>query len=82
MQVAIDKFGRVLIPKAIRTHLGLKPGSLVDIEEHDHEISLKLIQHKSLIEKKGSVMVFMGEAVGDIEDAIQTEREDRLKKYI
>lgn len=79
MQTAIDKFGRVLIPKSMRDHLGIKAGAIVQILEHDHEILLKLVEHKPSLQRKGRVMVFTGEATEDIETAIQKEREDRMK---
>ena len=31
MEVTIDKFGRILIPKKIRESLGLKPGQVLEI---------------------------------------------------
>lgn len=31
MEVTIDKFGRILIPKKIREALGLKPGQILEI---------------------------------------------------
>lgn len=41
MQTRIDKFGRVLIPKAIRKNLGLEPGETLQLEQSDKEIILK-----------------------------------------
>ncbi len=32
MEVVIDKFGRILIPKKIRDMLGLKPGQMLELE--------------------------------------------------
>lgn len=79
MQVAIDKFGRVLIPKVIRRHLGIKPGSILQIEEHADDILLKLVEAKSPLERKQGVLVFTGEATEDLESVIQQERERRLE---
>lgn len=79
MQVSIDKFGRVLIPKAVREHLGIKPGSVLEITEKDHEILLRLLTKKNPLQRKGNVLVFTGEASDDLESAIENEREKRLK---
>jgi AbrB family looped-hinge helix DNA binding protein len=79
MQVSIDKFGRVLIPKAIRDHLGIKSGTTMQIMEQDHEILLKLVESQPPLRHEGSILVFTGEATGDIESAIYAERENRLK---
>ena len=41
MEAKLDKFGRVLIPKAIRKNLGLKPGQIVHLEESGKEIIIR-----------------------------------------
>jgi len=40
MRSTIDSGGRVVIPKPIRQRLGLEPGTVVDISEHDGHIEL------------------------------------------
>ena len=35
MQTTVDKFGRIIIPKKVRDHFGLKPGTPVEIEKID-----------------------------------------------
>lgn len=79
MQVAIDKFGRVIIPKEIRDHLGLKPGALLQIIEQDDNVLLKSVSQKKALSRKNGVLVFTGKAIGDIESAIEQERDERLK---
>lgn len=79
MQVSIDKFGRILIPKELRSHLGIKPGSVFEISERNHEILLKLFVEKPLLQKKGNVLVFTGEATEDIESELEKLREERFK---
>ncbi len=41
METKLDKFGRVLIPKAIRKKVGLKPGESVRLEESGKEIIIR-----------------------------------------
>lgn len=79
MHASIDKFGRVLIPKSIRDHLGIQAGTLVQVLEHDHEILLKLVDHENPLQRKDGILVFTGEATDDIENIINVEREKRLK---
>lgn len=80
MQTAIDKFGRIVIPKSVRDHLGLKTGSILEVEESNHDIVLKAIDHTPQIKMKEGVAVFMAKALDDIDTAITDEREERLKK--
>lgn len=79
MQTHIDKFGRVLIPKNIRDHLGFKPGDIIQVEELNHSLILKLVENKSPLIQEDNVLVFMGQATEDLESFINTEREKRLK---
>lgn len=79
MEVLVDKFGRVLIPKIVRDHLGLKPGVVLQIIEQNHEVILRAANQELPIERKKGVVVFTGKATGDIEFAVQLEREKRLK---
>ncbi|MDH4118252.1 MAG: AbrB/MazE/SpoVT family DNA-binding domain-containing protein [Acidimicrobiia bacterium] len=41
METAIDRAGRVVIPKAIRDRLHLVGGEQLDIEEHDGVIEIR-----------------------------------------
>lgn len=80
METQVDKFGRVVIPKIVRDHLGLKTGTVLYIEEHNHEIVLKVAEHMPQTQVKGGIVVYMGHATDDIDSTIQDEREDRLNK--
>lgn len=80
MQASIDKFGRIVIPKSVRDHLGLKTGSILEVEESNHDIILKAIEHAPQIKMKEGVAVFMAKAIDDMDSVIQDEREERLKK--
>lgn len=78
MQVEIDKFGRLIIPKAVRNHLGIGPGSVMELLEQNHQILLKPIDQKTSLKREGGVLVYTGSALDDIENAIDEDREDRL----
>jgi AbrB family looped-hinge helix DNA binding protein len=78
MQTAIDKFGRVLIPKSIRDHLGVEPGEVVQVIEQDNQILIKLIKNKTALKMKDNIMVYDAEPTGDIEEAIKKQRDERM----
>jgi AbrB family looped-hinge helix DNA binding protein len=79
MEARIDRFGRVVIPKMVRDHLGLREGSILYIEESNHNIILKIIDNTPQIKIEDGIAVFTGKAISDIEYAIKSEREQRLK---
>lgn len=80
MHTSVDKFGRVLIPKPIRDHFGLRPGASLVIEEHELEILIKMVPQEEPIEHRQGFLVFTGEIVGNIEHAVHASREEREKK--
>ena len=79
MQVKIDKFGRLLIPKIIRQHLGLRSGTLVDLKEQNSTLLIKAYEQESPLKNVGGVLVFTAEATENIENAVQRAREARDK---
>ena len=82
METTLDKFGRVVIPKKIRDHLGLKNGEILQVEALNNEILLKPIRNESHLRVKDGVLVFSGTAKGEILEAVQAHREERLKKIV
>lgn len=82
METTLDRFGRVVIPKQVRDDLGLKPGTVLQIEETNQKILLKPLHERPQLVVKDGVLVFMGKKNGDIEGAIRTHREKRLSKVI
>jgi len=79
MLTSVDKFGRIIIPKAIRDHLGLKAGAVLEIEEVDHKILIKIHNDEPKLKREGGFLVFVGKPVGNLENAIEKLREDRFK---
>ena len=82
MNVSVDKFGRVVLPKVIRNHFGLGAGSELDIVECEGMILLKVIDERPPLALQDGVLVFTGKAVGNIEHAIAHDREERLQNFI
>lgn len=80
MQVQVDKFGRVVIPKSMRDHLGIKSGTVIFLEERVHDIVLKVAEPEPQIIMKGGVAVYVSEASGDVDSVVQAGRDERLDK--
>jgi len=80
METALDKFGRVLIPKKVRKDLGLEAGTVFKIDEFEHEIRLKPVAEKPEIVNKEGVLVFVGKAAGNIGETVKELRQERLSK--
>jgi len=80
MQTVIDKFGRVVIPKQVRLHLGLIAGTPLNIEEKDHKVLLEPVEDKTFLIEKDGLLVFSGTATGDLTGAVRSQRDARLNK--
>ena len=78
MQMVIDRFGRMVLPKAIRNAFGLRPGDVLDAEETAESIILRPAGRADLLCKKNRVLVFGGGAEGDLSKTLADVREERL----
>ena len=79
MQLTVDKFGRILLPKALRDDAGLHPGSLLEAFHQNGAIQLQLAEETPLVAKEG-ILLFTGESQGNLEDAVRREREERNRR--
>jgi len=80
METTIDKFGRVIIPKQIRDHLGLKSGEVLHVEGLEDEVLLKPLREESPLHSKEGMLVFSGTAMGNMMEAVRVHREEQLKR--
>lgn len=80
METTLDRFGRIVIPKQMRDDLGLAPGAVLKVEGRQEGILLKPVEEAPCLAHEGSVLVFTGEAQGDLEAAIQHVRDERSRK--
>lgn len=81
MEIHVDRFGRVVIPKAVRSHLGLQTGAALEVEERPHELRLRPVHAEPTLLLKGGVLVFTGTAAGEVAGAVRTHREERLSRF-
>jgi len=79
MRTTVDRFGRVVVPKAMRVRLGLRAGTAIEIEETEGCISLRPVEDSSPLTLKQGVLVFTGAATENLEDAVAANREERTR---
>ena len=80
MQLTIDRFGRVVLPKSMRDNLGLGPGDRLEASEEGDTIVLRPVRDQGFLTDKGGVLVFTDTATGDVEGAVAAHRQERLKR--
>ncbi len=79
MLLTLDKFGRILLPQAVRGALHLSAGTKLALEERDECIVLKPVRETGAVVQKDGLLVFVGSATGDLEEAVAQHRGKRLR---
>ena len=77
MQITLDKFGRILLPKVLRDDAGLQPGSVLEATSRNGAIQIQVAEESPWAHKEG-VLIFTGEAIGNLEGALARHREERI----
>ena len=83
LQIPIDRFGRVVLPKKLRERLHLNPGTELEVEETAEAILLKPVPRQAKIINKGGWLVAQtGTPLSEdsILETIRQVREERDKK--
>lgn len=61
MQVTIDQAGRIVIPKAVRDHFGLRKDSTLELEERADGFVLKPVgQEATLVRRRNGRLMIVG----------------------
>lgn len=76
----IDRFGRVLIPKALREALALQAGEQLEVELRDGALHLRPLQRQTqLIEHAGRlILASTGEITGDPVQELRDARNEEV----
>ena len=73
MEVTVDKFGRIVVPKNLRDSLGIAPGMRLEIEQIGGEILLRPPAEESNLWDEGGVLVYCGRLTGDVEESVNKD---------
>ena len=80
MEVSVDRFGRILIPKAVRDRLGLRPASRLVLESDDHSITLEPSVLASQLERNSDgILVLCGDLETPMDDPVAWTRAARMR---
>lgn len=82
MITTLDKFGRVIIPKRLREHLGINSETTLNISEEDERIVIELVKEKEPVVDREGILVFTGKLDKKSSDLIKSDRNKRMRKLI
>ncbi len=57
MRVAIDRAGRIVVPKSLRDQLGLQPGTALEIQARDGRLELEPVLSAMRLVRRGKGLV-------------------------
>jgi AbrB family looped-hinge helix DNA binding protein len=82
MTLRIDKAGRVILPKPVRDRLGLREGGGLELQETPDGLILKPAGRQPAMIQKQGLWIHTGKLPPglDVMQAIQDDREDRIRK--
>jgi len=77
MDVVVDKFGRILIPKQLRRQLGVEAGSRIDLNVKNGQLTGSVGEAEIKLVRRGRFLVVEGLPAIDFEEAIREARDER-----
>ena len=80
MELVIDRFGRVVLPRVLRKDFNLHAGSRLLVKESGREIILCPEEDREPCVQKNSTLVFTGTATGDVAGQVARSRQEQLEK--
>ena len=78
MKTALDAAGRVVIPKALRQALGLRPGQELEIRAGDGRLEIEVAPTPMRLEKRGKGLVAVPK--GDLPSLTAEEVREALER--
>lgn len=82
MVTTLDKYGRLIIPKKFRKHLGITETTNLNIREEDRRIIVEPFRNDDAIVSKDGVFVYTGEAHAAFEELLKSDRDKRLSRLL
>ncbi len=82
MVTTIDKFGRVIIPKRFREHLGISFETTLNISENGKRIIIEPVQDNNPVVDKDGILVFTGKLDRKGSDFVHSDRNQRIHKLL
>ena len=82
MLATLDKFGRVLIPKKFRKHLGITTNTSINIVDDGKRIIIEPIKNDEPLNEKNGLLIFTGKLQSDPEQQLKTNRSSRMNKLL
>jgi bifunctional DNA-binding transcriptional regulator/antitoxin component of YhaV-PrlF toxin-antitoxin module len=82
MELKIDKFGRVVLPKKLREHLGVGLSLKVEVKETPEGVLLTPVRRESGLMMKDGILIHRGsgrESHIDWDSLVEDEREERIR---
>ena len=80
-QLAMDKAGRIVLPKPLRDRFRLKAGSHLELDVREDHVRLTPVVEKPTLAKESGWWVYQGQAdsLEELEDAVRRHRDERLE---
>jgi bifunctional DNA-binding transcriptional regulator/antitoxin component of YhaV-PrlF toxin-antitoxin module len=79
IKISLDDMGRILIPAAVQSRLGLSPGMSLVVEEGDQgSVRLRVQSEPPVLVEKAGVLVVRAEPLSDLTDVTRHERNRRV----
>jgi AbrB family looped-hinge helix DNA binding protein len=76
----VDRFGRMVLPKAVRERFGLWPGVAVEGEMGEEQVLLRRPEQRTRTKLVQGVRVVLSPAEGDLREAVRRQRMERERK--
>ena len=89
MEVTIDEYGRIVIPKSIRARLGLEAGSSLKLDvdasgEERESITLRPEGQEPPLRREGDLLVHTGRLTDenfDVVEQLRAQRDERAQDH-